>query len=405
MQDVYIGRQPIYGRSLDVYAYELLFRGGNVNFADFTEGDRATSQVILNAFTEIGLDRVVGERMAFLNLTRGFIIGEYPLPVPNHRVVLEVLEDVSPEPDVVAGLKRLKEAGYTIALDDYVPDVLTTPLLELADIVKVDCLDQGPDEIREMIQPLLPFGAKLLAEKIETQEQFDSCRDLGFEYFQGFFLSRPNVIQDRGVPANRLTVLLVLAELQDPAADMERVHELVTQDVALSYKLLRHINTTSFGLRREVESVQEALVYLGLDRVRSLACLFLLASMDDKPHDLIVTSMLRGKMCQLMAEAATNGPPTDRAFTVGLFSTLDALLDSPMAVILEKLPLHEDLKEALLDGRGDLGGLLASSLAYERGDWEAVGCLGLDRGQIKAAFLGAVEWVDRVDRELFSLAA
>ncbi|MCZ6596770.1 MAG: hypothetical protein O7B99_03955, partial [Planctomycetota bacterium] len=181
MQDVYVGRQPIYGRGLDVYAYEILFRSGDVDHADFVEGDRATSQVILNTFSEIGLDRVVGERLAFLNVTRGFIIGEYPLPVPHDRVVLEVLEDILPEVEVVEGLKEMRRQCYTIALDDFVLTDSTEALLELGDIVKIDCLTLDPGEIQEQYELLKPYGLKLLAEKIETQDQFDACRSLGFE--------------------------------------------------------------------------------------------------------------------------------------------------------------------------------------------------------------------------------
>ncbi|MEM7308776.1 MAG: HDOD domain-containing protein [Planctomycetota bacterium] len=404
MQDFYVGRQPIYGRNLDVYAYELLFRSGDLDYADFAEGDRATSLVILNAFTEIGLDRVVGERMAFLNLTRGFIVGEYPLPVPHERVVLEVLEDVQPDAAVIRGLRRLKQAGYLIALDDYASTGHHRPLLSLADIVKVDCLSLDPDQIRVQVESLARYDAKLLAEKIETQEQFNACRELGFDYFQGFFLSRPNVIHERGVRTNRINLLRLLADLQDPGCDFDTVHEIVAQDVALSYKLLRHINSAAFGLPRRIESVRETLVYLGFRQVKNLASLFLMASVDDKPHDLVVTSMLRGKMCELMAVAHGRVDP-HRAFTVGLFSVLDALMDCPMDSALRGLPFADELREALLERRGDLGEVLSSTLAYERGDWDRVLCLDLTRGQIKAAFLGAVEWVDAIDQELLSLAA
>jgi EAL and modified HD-GYP domain-containing signal transduction protein len=404
MQDVFIGRQPIYARGLDVVAYELLFRGGDVDFAEFTEGDRATSQVILNAFTEIGLERVVGERLAFLNLTRGFITGEYPLPVPKEQVVLEVLEDVHADPEVLQGLRSLKDRGYRIALDDFVVNDLNRDLLPLADIVKVDVLALEPHEVRAQIEGLREFGVQLLAEKIETQEMFRACRDLGFDLFQGFFLSRPNVIKDRVLPANRVNLLHILAELHEPGCDLERVNELATHDVALSYKLLRHINTARFGLRREVESIRETLLYLGTENVRSLASLFLMASIDDKPHDLILTSMLRAKMCSSLATAHGALDP-HQAFTVGLFSTLDAMMDAEMDAVLERLPLANDLRGALLRREGGLGEVLASTLAYERGDWERVPCLGLTRGQIKGAFLEAVEFVEDVDRELVRKAA
>ena len=196
MQDIYLGRQPIHGRNLDVIAYELLFRRGEGNHANVSAGDRATSRVILNTFAGLGLERVVGNRTAFLNITRSFIVGTYPLPVPPDRVVLEVLEGVTPDAEVLGGLERLKHLGYRIALDDFVLDEGTRALLPYADIVKVDCLDQSPSELRDQVERLRPHGLLLLAEKVETQEQLDRCRGLGFDYFQGYHLSRPDVIHD-----------------------------------------------------------------------------------------------------------------------------------------------------------------------------------------------------------------
>jgi EAL and modified HD-GYP domain-containing signal transduction protein len=404
MKDVYIGRQPIYGRGLDVVAYELLVRGADVDHADFVEGDRATSQVILNAFTEIGLDRVVGERFAFLNLTRGFITGEYPLPVPHDRVVLEVLEDVEADDEVLAGLGRLKDQGYRIALDDFVLSTKNEELLQFADIVKVDCLGLEEDEIQRQVAQLAGYSVELLAEKIETQDQFRICRAIGFDLFQGFFLSRPNVIKDRVLSAHRVNLLQLLAELQEPGCSFERVNELVSHDVALSYKLLRHINTAAYGLRRRVDSVRETVLYLGLDTVKSLSSLFLMASVDDKPQELVRTAMFRAKMCELLARAAGS---LDRhmAFTIGLFSNIDVMMDGQMDALLERLPLAPELRAALLGREGPLGEILSSTLAYERGDWERVPCLGLTRGRIKAAFLGAVQFVEGVDRDLVTLAA
>jgi EAL and modified HD-GYP domain-containing signal transduction protein len=404
MRDVYIGRQPIYGRSLDVVAYELLFRGGDVDHASFDEGDRATSQVILNAFTEIGLDRVVGERFAFLNLTRGFITGEYPLPLPHERVVLEVLENVPADEEVLEGLARLRASGYRIALDDFALAGHNRDLLDHADIVKVDCLGLGEAEIRRQVIELEPYAIELLAEKIETHEQFRVCRDLGFDLFQGYFLSRPNVIHERVLNANRINLLQLLAELQEPTTSFERVNELVSHDVALSYKLLRHINTAAYGLRRRIDSVRETLLYLGLDTVRSLSSLFLMAGVEDKPQELVRTAMFRGRMCELLARAA-GGLDRHKAFTVGLFSNIDVIMDAPMDALLERLPLAPDLRAALLRREGPLGAILSSTLAYERGDWERVPCLELSRGRIKAAFLGAIEFVEEVDRDLRNLAA
>ena len=404
MQDIYVGRQPIYGRRLEVYAYELLYRGGPVDFADFEEGDRATSQVLLNAFTEMGVERVVGSRLAFVNLTRGFVIGEYPLPLPRSKVVLEVLEDVEADEEVVAGLRELRRQGYRIALDDFVHRPETEPLLALADIVKVDVLGLSAEEVRARVRLLRPYGPKLLAEKVETREQFEVCQEAGFDYFQGFFLARPSVLQGVGIPSSRLNLLRLLAELLDPESDIDRVQEIVSQDVTLSYRLLRHINAAKYGMPRRIESIRETVLYLGIPLVRNLASLFLLSHVDDTPHELLVISMMRGKMCELLARAAGR-PGPHNYFTVGLFSTLDVLLGAPMSVVTAKLPLADDLRQALLERSGAPGEALACVTAYEQGDWSHVRCLGLPPAAIKKAFLDTLEWVEAVDRELLSAAA
>ena len=403
MQDLFVGRQPIYGRHLELYAYELLYRGDDVDFADFTEGDQATSQVLLNTFTEFGLERVVGDHLAFVNLTRGFITGEYPLPVPRGRVVLEVLEDVEADPEVLAGLRHLRRKGFRVALDDFVLREETEALLPLADIVKVEVLGLNDELIRERYDILSRYGCKLLAEKVETRDQFETCLDLGFDLFQGFFLAKPNVVKGRSIPASRLNLLRLLAELQAPDATIDRIQEIISQDVSLSYKLLRHINAAMYGMPRRIDSIRETVVYLGLSTVRNLACLFLLSNIEDKPHDLITTSMLRAKMCELLARA--NGVADHQPFfTAGLFSTLDAIMDLPMTSVLTKLPLTEELRSALLEKAGVMGQALTSAVAYERGEWDAVECLGLPRAVIRNAFLDAVRWVDEADREISSAA-
>ena len=399
LQDVFVGRQPIYGRRLELHAYELLYRGADVDFADFTEGDQATSQVLLNTFTELGLERVVGDHLAFVNLTRGFVIGEYPLPVPRSRVVLEVLEDVEADAEVLEGLRRLRRKGFRIALDDFVLREETEAMVPLADILKVDVIGLDDDLIRQRFALLKPYGCKLLAEKVETRAQFETCLDAGFDYFQGFFLAKPNVVKGQSIPASRLNLLRLLAELQDPGASFDRIQEIVSQDVTLSYKLLRHINAAMYGMPRRIESIRETVVYLGLSTVRNLASLFLLSNIPDTPHELIMTAMLRAKMCELVAKAG-GIDEHHPFFTAGLFSTLDAILGAPMASVLTKLPLTGSLQAALLEGEGSLGEVLSSTLAYEHGRWESVGCLGLDKTVIRDAFLDSVDWVEEASRQI-----
>ena len=403
-KDIFVGRQPIYSRRLELYAYELLYRGGDVDFATFSEGDSATSQVLLNTFTEFGIDRVVGNHLAFVNLTRGFIVGEYPLPVPRTQVVLEVLEDIEPDAEVVEGLKALRRRGFRIALDDFSYSDDHVELLKIADIVKVDVLGLSADEIRARFDQLKPYGAKLLAEKIESREIFEECLEIGFDYFQGYFLAKPNVVAGTSVPPSRMSLLRLLAELQDPACDLEKIKDIVSQDVTLSYKLLRQINAARYGMPRRVESIKETVTYLGLNAVKNLACLFLLSEMRDTPSELVVTSMLRARMCELLA-AAQGIEERQPYFTAGLFSILDAMMNTTMESVLERLPLSDGLRTALQEKDGPLGEALACTLAYERGDWEKVVCGNLGRREIKTAFLDAVEWVDSVGGDLASDAA
>jgi EAL and modified HD-GYP domain-containing signal transduction protein len=402
-QDIFVGRQPIYGRRLELFAYELLYRGADIDYADFTEGDRATSQVLLNTFTEFGLERIVGGHLAFINLTRGFIVGEYPLPVPRTQVVLEVLEDVEPDEEVLRGLAELRRRGFKVALDDFVFDESKRPMVALADIVKVDVLGLPPAEIERRFHELEPMGVKLLAEKIETREQFEHCRAVGFDYFQGYFLAKPNVVSGSSAPANGLNLLRLMAEFQAPEQDLDRIAEIVSQDVALSYKLLRHINAAIYGMPRRIDSVRETVMYLGLPMVRNLACLFMLTDAGQYPHELLVTAMMRARMCELLARAG-GVESCGGYFTVGLFSTLDALLNLPLETVLKRLPLAQDVQDALLEQRGPKGEALCCTLAYERGDWGAVNCFGLPRKAIKEAFLEAVVWVETVDTEIADLS-
>ena len=391
--DVFLGRQPIFGRRLEVFAYELLYREGSRKTAGVVDGDQATSRVLINAFTEIGLERVTGDRPAFVNLTRGFILGEYPLPAVPDRLILEVLEDVRADPEVVAALRALARRGYRIALDDFELEDDTDGLVELADIVKLDFRALDEQQLVSHTRELKSRGRLLLAEKLETQDEFELCRELGFEYFQGYFLAKPKVLHGQSLPTNHATLLALIARLQAPDCDLDEVSKLVERDLTVSYRLLKHINSSLYGLRFQVQSIRDAVVYLGLYKVRNLVSLFLLASMDTTPPALLETAMLRGRMCELLG-LASGSPRSDCYFTVGLFSALDAMLSLPMQKVVERLPLAPEIAEALLERKGDLGAALDCVLAYETGAWERAGLRGLNREQVRDAFLAAVDWVE-----------
>lgn len=363
---LYIGRQPILDREQCLVGYELLYRDqGAANSATFVDGTQATTTVLTNALLEMGLNRVVGDRWAFINLTRDFITGEKPVPLESDRVVVEVLEDVEVNDQVVEGLGRLAEGGYRIALDDFVYSPPWEPCLALSDIVKVDVLGKSDIELFEIAELLKGYGVALLAEKVEDHETHRKCLDLGFDLFQGYFFAKPEVLQQRRIDASRALLLATLAVVNDDEADDKTIADSVSQDARLTHKLLRYVNSSAIGLRRSVDSIQHAITYLGRTTVRSLTTLLLLSSIEGKPAVLLRTALVRAEACRNIGRLQGSGKD-ELYFTAGLLSLLDALLDEPLTNIIEELPLSADLREALLNHRGPVGECLMAVIAMEQ---------------------------------------
>lgn len=399
MSDIYIARQPIYDRDLNVYAYELLFRDNDTNRAGIVDGDQATSDVIVNTFMEIGLNNIVGDRLAFINLTRSFIVDERPISLPRDRVVLELLEDIDPDEEVIAAARRFVQQGYTLALDDFIFNEALRPLVETASIIKIDVMALDKDQIREHVNELHQYPLRLLAEKVEDQAMYQYCVELGFEYFQGYFFAQPLIIQGQRLPNNRLAILNLLGKLQDPTISAKQLEDLISQDIALSFRILRYVNSASLSLPRKVESVHEAVVLVGLQNIKNWSMLLAMSSVDNKPVELVVMAMIRGKMAELLATKMAFTNP-ESFFTVGLFSALDALMDNSMEEILTQLPLADHISSALLSHEGEHGEILNCVLAYERGNWEAVRCQMLPMPEIRNCYLEALKWAGQMRQQL-----
>lgn len=337
----FLGRQPIFDRDLNVWAYELLFRSDDIDNASLSNGDVETAQVLISTVTDFGIDAISGGRPLFINLSHGFLSGKLPIPLSRDQVVLEVLEDIPPDEAVMDTLRAFADRGYTIALDDFVYTPRMTPLMEVAHIVKLDILALTPEQLDAHIKLAGDFSLKLLAEKVETYEQYDRCRDLGFEYFQGFFLSHPLVLMEGGgaQASNRMVILRLLARLQDPNAQVSEIETLIAQDVTLTYRLMKCVNSAYVGLRHHVESLRRALLILGLRTIRDWASLILLTRISDKSSELMTIALVRARMNELLAPYLRL--EKERAFTVGLFSILDAILDRPMEELLKDLPFDE----------------------------------------------------------------
>jgi EAL and modified HD-GYP domain-containing signal transduction protein len=397
MTEIYVGRQPIYNQLLDIYGYELLFRNSDNNAVSFDEitPDGATSTTIINSFFEFGLDKLVGRQFAFINLTEKFLLENDLLPIGPGQVVLEILEDVPINEELIKSVERLSSQGFTIALDDYVYNPAHKPLVAMADIIKIDIMALSQKDVIEHVNILKEYKAKLLAEKIETRDEYDFCLDLGFDYFQGYFLSRPRIIKGRTLPTNKLAAIKLLAILHNPSAATDELEKQISIDASMSYKLLKCINSAYYCLPRKVDSIKQAIVMLGRRQINSIASLLALSNTEDMPLEIIHLAIVRAKMCEFLANAA-GLKPADTYFTAGLLSALDIVMERDLAELIKPLPLSEEVVDALLYRKGVLGEALTCTLAYEVSDFENVKFQDLDSNDINAAKFEAVNWSNMI---------
>lgn len=366
MQAFYLARQPIYDSRLRVAGYELLFRAGPTDVAQFADGDKATSEVITSSVVDIGLDSLVGAHPAFINATSGFLNGELPLPEQKGRIVLEVLETVEVNEALLVHLRGLSADGYQLALDDFVYRPGSEGLLDLADYVKLDVQALSIAELTEHVERLRGYNARLIAEKVEDYAMLTACRELGFDMYQGFFFCRPRLVCGKRPAANRLAVMQLIVKLQDPATGMDELERLVTSDPALSYRLLKYINSAYCAVRVKVTSIRQALIMVGTNLVRSWATLLIMSRLTEaKPTELITTALVRARMCELLGESDAERE-SSQYFTVGLLSVLDALLDASMDDVVAGLPFDDDVCAALRDHAGRLGDVLTQVIGYEQ---------------------------------------
>ncbi len=403
MPDAFVARQPIFNPKLEVVGYELLFRGeGYVNdVAMIANPESATATVVLNALTELDLGRIVGRRTAWVNVSREFVTGGLAHALPSDLVGLEIPETAQFDEEMLGALRELKAAGYKLALDDFRYRPGSESLLELFDLVKLNINELGNGQLTDLVERLKPYEGKLVAEKLGTQEQHEFCVAAGCDLFQGYFFCRPAVACTRGIAANRLALLQVAAALNDPDVELEQIEQLIAHDVALSFRLLRYVNSAFFGLRGDVRSIGQALALLGLDNVRRWSTLSVLASIDDKPTELTVTALTRARFCELAGEPLGIASPSE-LFTLGLFSVLDAMMDAPMIDVIASLPLAAEMREALVGRKGKRGLLLECVTALETGEISDMPSIVANAGEL---YLDALMWSNSAAESLFESTA
>jgi EAL and modified HD-GYP domain-containing signal transduction protein len=399
VSQVFIARQPIFDRALKVVGYEVLFRNDATNEARVSDDSAATATVVLNALTEIGLERIVGSHTAWINLPRQFLLDGLASALPPRFTCFEILEGQLIDEPFVEAVRELKRQGYRIALDDFAQVEGVEELLPLADVIKLDYLALGRERIAEQMGNLRRYNMQLLAEKVETREDHSYCQELGFDLFQGFFYQRPELISSRRIDLNRDSVLQVIAALQNPALQLDDVEPLIARDISLSLRLLRYINSAFFGLAHEVASVRQAMVLLGLDNIRRWATLTIVGSLEGESSELTTTGLIRARFCELAG--GTLNHDRSELFTLGLFSLIDAMLDAPLEDILREIPFPTDMREALVEHTGFMGELLNAVASLEAGYIGDAKAVVPNAGEL---YMEALLWANEASDALFAAA-
>lgn len=392
--EVYVARQPIFDRTLNIYGYELLYRRSMNNFYEGIDDTQATAELINNAFLSMHISKLTGGSYAFINFSHEMIIKQVPRLLPNKTVVVEVLENVQVTRDLVAALRRIKEAGYLIALDDFVFREEYLPLLDLADIVKIECNKVSK---RQQLQLMRRYQHRIhfLAEKIETREEFETALDMGYTYFQGYFFSKPVILKSKEVTCLNMTLVRALEALYEPEPNFEAITRVVGTDIGLSYKLLRVANSVLIGKRHKITSLKHALVQLGIIELRKWIYILMLQKIRViENKELISICLIRAKMMELIA--IKKGKLSEKLdyFITGMFSSIDVLLNQNMQEALVGLPLNDAVNAALTGKDNHIKRDLDSILALEQ-------CYAsepevLDQ-QLMPIYLEALEWLESLN--------
>ena len=395
----FVARQPILTKDEKVFGYELLFRDGIEDYFCPEDPEKA-SKIMLDSSLIMGLDVLCNGGRAFVNCTRDMLLKDYVTLLPSSVTVVEILESVEPDDLVMAACQRLKEAGYMIALDDFGVGDRREPLTDVADIIKVDVRTTSPQERAAMVKRYGPWRCRMLAEKVETREEFLEAKKAGFSYFQGYFFRKPETVKTHAVPGNQLNYIKMLQVVSKPELEPREIENAIKGEASLCYRLLRYMNSASFGFASEIHSVRHALSILGEREVRRWVRLVVtLAAGQNKSSELVLSALVRARFCELLSPKIKHGESD--LFLLGLLSLMDSILELPMTDVLEKVPLDQETKAVLLGGASHLRPLYQLMLAQESGDWkgtsELAKALSLSESEVAEVYWNAMRWAKEMN--------
>lgn len=401
---IYLGRQAIYDTKMNVFAYELLYRSSEQNVSGVTgviDGDSATSAVITNSITLFGLEKLTGGKRAFINFTKNLILEEMPHVLDKSAIVVEILEDIIPDEPFLEACRTLKEKGYVLALDDYCLNNENMDLLKLVDIVKVDFRLTTLSEQIEIVQRYKPFKIVFLAEKVESEEEYQEAIDAGYKLFQGFFFSRPAVVSTKDFRGQTFNYMKILEELDAETPNFNVITTYFESDVSLSYRLLKLLNSAAFSTTNRIKSINHALVILGLREIRKWVMLMMMRDLgESRPDELVRLSLVRGKFCELLMGETTDRARRMEGFLVGIFSMIDLLVGQELKVVLDEIPLNTDVKSALLGEDNTFSKVLDLAVCYEFANWVDVevisGSMGIEEEKMVQFYVDSLDFASAV---------
>ncbi len=369
---VFMARQPILTADKNIFGYELLFRNGLENAFPGIDGNVATSNLLSNIFFPFDFNEILGGKHGLINFTKKMILQHIPLLLPKEHFIIEVLEDIEPEENVLSALSLLKERGFSIALDDFIYHKRFHPMMELSSIIKFDIKETPLNALRNIVQQIkADYDITILAEKIETHGEFELAKEIGFTLFQGYFFSKPEMLSSKGIVSSQITKLELINELGKSELNIAKTEEFIKNDAAIAFKLLRFINSAYFARRIPIDTIKDAITFIGTEELRRFINIVVISDLNtDKPNELVRISIIRAKMCERLGGIFNMDLKKDELFTLGLFSLMDAMLDCKMADILKHINFSDKMQEALLGRNRDFNKVLKIVISIDQGDWE-----------------------------------